>query len=511
MNRRKLIQSINKKNLSSDQLTIYLTKDEKNLKEFIDILHSLDNDDFKYVITQIKNIEGELREKFYMKLLISKDLFYPLKEFIIEKLKEEGAENLYESSILLNELNEAEKEHFAFERGLEDKSLSEMHFQKLNEKSIQFITMYLIKYVKDDYFRVKWIFEHYGKWENIDKAILKMLSMLNTKDAAALFNDMPKDKYPKNKLKELKKVMHQIVSSANKRESNLKNTESPIVAYKAWISPILEKKGFMFSKLAILNYITTTQDYVLAYFNIKGKEIVGAHVFQKPIEEKEDFIEEMENQKPFFVECEPSYAQKLLKFFIRGHKKSGKQLPEILEKYSRILIIPVDGKKQHPMDEIYHGRYLLTYIYDEHFKNLFTKSDNVLFSWIMPPKIIRQMMQEAKGKNLGGIIMPGQTQDRPFPGIEEKYMQQFWTPSRRNKFAFNLLHMSYYYHLLGIEIPSIICYYSAKQLKDLQIDIKNIKFAWALLIHSLNYYYVQREIKYVSKRILGPTDKKLIY
>ena len=506
MNNKKFIQLLRNRDLELNQLKEFIISEERNFVYFINEIELMDKLNFEFVMSLVLSLEEELRLSVYKKLLASNNLFYPFKEHIIRELKEERKADFLID--IANTIDLAEKEHFTFKRGLIEKALSDEYMKKFAEKPSQIILLYLRKYIKKDFLNLRWIYDYYGKWNNLDKALMKLIEDLSIEDAQKIYESMPKEKLSKGKIKEFKKSLH-LVEQKGLKDKNFSKRDGPFaIALKAWIGPVAKANRF---QVWILNFLKSTEDHILFSILFRGNKILASEIFQR----SKDGIEKIcKNSKldgeSFFIECNPAYVINLLKLYIKKHEKRNKKLPENLNKYKIAAMAQVDTNERYPMQELFKWRGNKLRLFIESDDDVFRQ--NIIFStWLMPMSVIEKIHKKIDEAKKTRLLIAGETEERANQKIIEGYLREYWTASRRKMFALFLMHMSYYFYLFKMEKLSILCYYWARQLKNLNYDIANSKFALLFFNYSYEYYRQYIDGKLKGTLIISPNDKKLIY
>lgn len=506
MNKKKFIQLLRSRSLELNQLQEFILSDNRNFDDFISEIELMGKQDFEFVMSLLLSLEEDLRLNLYRRLLLSNNLFYPFKEHIIKKLKEEGKSDFLIE--MANAIDLAEKEHFAFKRGLADKTLSDNYIKRFAEKPSQIIYLYLRKHIKKDFLNLRWIYEYYGKWNNLNKALIKLLEDLYIEDAQKIYEAMLKRKLSKDEIKEFKKILHLLEQKQLKEKSLVRNDEPFALALKAWIGPVFKANRF---QVWILNLLKSTQDYILFSILFKGNKIVASEIFQG---NKEGIEKRCKNanldDRSFFIECNPAYAINVLKFYIKKHEKKNKELPEKLNKYKIAAIAHIDANERYDIQETFNWKIENPKLYIESNDDVFRQ--NAIFStWLMPKSVMEKFNKKVDEAEKMRLLTAGETLGKAKQKIIEELLKEYWTTPKRKMYAFFLMHMGYYFYLFKMERLSILCYLWAKQLKNKNYNIANSKFALLFFYHTYAFYneYIVNKTK--RGLIIKPEDKKLIY
>ncbi|OGF64050.1 MAG: hypothetical protein A2Y62_15415 [Candidatus Fischerbacteria bacterium RBG_13_37_8] len=509
MNAKKLQQLLKTNQLTVEQLNDFINKTgmDKAIEILVSILETTSRKTCDWIKTLIHNMGQDFQDTVHNKIILAENIFFPFKEFFIESLPNK---DILFTGDLIDAVNRAKTEHYAFMRSLEDKSFSHEKIMQFVQKPVPLIVLYLEQYSEKDIGKLEWLLPYFGRWDNFDKAILRVLIDRQAKESVELLDRINTKSISREKMKELKKARHSIGNAMTAipkiSKTRMKEMDSAIAKpYKALISPYFNGK---YVALYIANYLVSTEDYVLFFIRMDNKKIFSSDILLFPeMTEVQKMLDlTLIKSEGMFMYCEPEYALYLAGLSLQWHRSKKVALPERLEKYLPVLSVDYDISRKNPLRSAYNYEEMKNYrFYDMYVQKLF-EENNPLLSWLMPKKVLAAYREESASGKKSIIELPGQQEEERKKHLMQKYINEFWTAKRRKEYAFKLLHMSYYFYLVKRELLSRLCYAAAIKMKQMKLKPSENLFSQIFFQYSVSVYEVYLQKERTKKRILSPGE-----
>jgi hypothetical protein len=513
---KKVKQLIRSLSLDKEQLQSFISKEGNAAAAGIltSLLIDSSRKQTEHLITLIKEMPQDFFEAACREIVLNQSFFYPYKKMLLDAGRDRQSPM---SEEVMSAAQTSEAGYTVFMRCLEDRSFSQDNFDKFAELPVPLLVSYFKEYSENILPRLDWLLSYYGRNNNFDEAFLFMAKEIGGIEALRFIDSMLGKKPDKDRAKELKKIRYEIQRTRDEKTKQAKSKSvdqatSNARIYKAWITPYIYGKNL---RIDLINYLALTDNYVYCSLQIKNKTILSAEVLmleeEKSLRDFTNYISQ--SSRGVLVAVDPSYAMHLVSKSITWHQKKNMPLPQQLEKYMPILVLPYDRKLKNPLANIYDTKEYLNYpFYDEYIAKLY-EGEAMFTTWLVPKKVIAAFSEEVESLSKSVIEIPKEQINDRIREVVQKYIDQYWTEAKRKEDAIKLRHMSYYLFMKEKEFLSRLCY--AASLKMRQMDMKPSQNAFAELMFAFSYnlFKAYEERAKNKQKIIAPgksDDKGII-